>query len=131
MDENGNLIAKNRNKVCEACGNVFTTKAKGVVKWCETCRPTQYKKTQKAYYHRINYGIHRQGQRQQTQESRDMYLISKINSKIIKALERRQRRKIKYFPIIEARKAGKTFREIGISFHISWQRVQQICADCL
>ena len=128
MDENGDLLQlPQRTKMCKVCGtDIVLGPREHRTKWCKECRPKEYARIQTEN----NHGIYGRGQRIDTQK-RDRGILSWYLDCIIRDLDKIQHQRNKYRPIIMAREAGKTFREIGIEFHFTHQRAQQICAKYL
>jgi hypothetical protein len=125
MDERGNLLPlPKRTKECEACGSVFVLGDKeNHTRWCKTCRPQEYARKQTEN----NHGIYSRCQKNEV-TNKQRY-IKKCLNKIIRTLDRQKQKADKHKPLITARQAGKTYREIGKEFNISYQRAQQICAE--
>lgn len=110
-----------KTKICEDCGIEFILKEKARnVKWCELCRPEQYKNTQTDN----NRGIFRRSQKS-NKKLKERYVKFVLN-RFIKLCEKRA----KYRSLLDMRKEGKTYREIGeiygVTYQAIWQRLRLI-----
>jgi predicted Zn-ribbon and HTH transcriptional regulator len=104
---------------CKSCGNTFTlNRMDRNAKYCPPCRPIEYRKIMRENRH----GIYRR-KRVSPKIIAEQKYIGLVLDKITKecALSK------KYKPITEMRRAGKTYREIGQRFNITYQYAQHIC----
>ncbi len=122
MNEDGTLPPLPiKTKICEDCGIEFILKEKARnVKWCELCRHEQYKNTQTDN----NLGIFRRVQKS-NKKLKERYVEFVLN-RFIELCEKRA----KHRSLLDMRKEGKTYREIGkicgVTYQAIWQKLRLI-----
>ncbi len=123
MDDVGNLSAMPiKSKKCESCGVTFELAPRERhVKWCKECRPKTYDQLRTDN----NHGIYMR------KRTRDKHYIASLLDVFIKMRGRKRKTSERNQSIVGLREQGKTYKDIGFEFHISKQRVQQICTKAV